>query len=115
MSSSNNGSVRMRSVAMPEAQTALAAPSLKVVSMAKREEELVGIRKMSDEDINQTVVDLKGELFLLRSKQATRQEYKSSEFRRIRKQVGSCFSLLLMNSCFWNSIGVDVWSTCLHS
>ena len=59
-----------------------------VVDMAKREEELVGIRKMSDEDINQTVVDLKGELFLLRTKQATRQEYKSSEFRRIRKNVG---------------------------
>lgn len=59
-----------------------------VVDMAKREEELVGIRNMSDEDINQTVVDLKGELFLLRTKQATRQEYKSSEFRRIRKNVG---------------------------
>lgn len=58
-----------------------------VVEMAKREEELVAIRNMSDEDINQTVVDLKGEMFLLRTKQATRQEYKSSEFRRIRKYV----------------------------
>ncbi|KAG0567244.1 hypothetical protein KC19_7G121100 [Ceratodon purpureus] len=60
-----------------------------VVDMAKREEELVSVRKMSDEDINQTVVDLKGELFILRSKQATRQEFKSSEFRRIRKNVRS--------------------------
>nr|PNR39725.1 hypothetical protein PHYPA_020004 [Physcomitrium patens] len=42
-----------------------------VVEMAKREEELVAIRNMSDEDINQTVVDLKGEMFLLRTKQAT--------------------------------------------
>lgn len=67
-----------------------------VVNMAKRDEELVEIRKMSDEDINTTVVDLKGELFLLRTKQATRQEYKSSEFRRIRKNVRrSFFSLLL--------------------
>jgi ribosomal protein L29 len=61
--------------------------ALVVVNMAQREEELGTIRKMSDEDINQTVVDLKGELFLLRTKQATRQEFKSSEFRRIRKNV----------------------------
>lgn len=66
-----------------------ATPSSLVVNMAKREEELADIRKMSDEDIKTTVVDLKGELFLLRTKQATRQEYKSSEFRRIRKNVNS--------------------------
>jgi large subunit ribosomal protein L29 len=42
---------------------------------------------MSQEEINETVIDLKGELFLLRTKKATRQEYKSSEFRRMRKQV----------------------------
>ncbi len=72
--------VRVKSVASPL-----------VVNMAKRDEELVEIRKMSDEDINQTVVDLKGELFLLRTKQATRQEFKSSEFRRIRKNVRIAF------------------------
>jgi large subunit ribosomal protein L29 len=42
---------------------------------------------MSQEEINETVIDLKGELFLLRTKKATRQEYKSSEFRRMRKQI----------------------------
>jgi len=73
-----------------------------VVDMAKREEELVEVRKMSDEDINLTVVDLKGELFLLRTKQATRQEFRSSEFRRIRKNVSGwlvgcpLFSLILL-------------------
>lgn len=75
------------SASVPQARRAVRHGVPLVVDMAKREEELVAIRKMSDEDINQTVVDLKGELFLLRTKQATRQEYKSSEFRRIHKNV----------------------------
>jgi large subunit ribosomal protein L29 len=68
-------------------QRSRAVGPMKVVMMAKREQELVDIRKMSQEEINETVIDLKGELFLLRTKKATRQEYKSSEFRRMRKQV----------------------------
>ncbi|CAM6085349.1 unnamed protein product [Calypogeia fissa] len=61
--------------------------SLEVSAMAKREQQLVEIRQMSDESIGQTVIDLKGELFVLRCKQATRQEYKSSDFRKVRKQI----------------------------
>lgn len=89
LASSSSVSRRMHA-AMPAAQTRPGA--MRVVMMAKRQQELADVRKMSDEDINLTVVDLKGELFLLRTKQATRQEYKSSEFRRIRKQVCALIS-----------------------
>lgn len=81
--------VKGLSACLSQVRVKSGASSPLVVNMAKREQELGEIRKMSDEDINITVVDLKGELFLLRTKQATRQEYKSSEFRRIRKNV-SC-------------------------
>lgn len=60
-----------------------------VVMMAKREEELKEIRGMSTEQINEEVVDLKGELFMLRLQKSVRNEFKSSEFRRMRKRV--CF------------------------
>lgn len=85
-SSMHNG---VQTVAMTagKRQRSRAGGPMKVVMMAKREQELVDIRKMSQEEINETVIDLKGELFLLRTKKATRQEYKSSEFRRMRKQV----------------------------
>ncbi|CAM6061260.1 unnamed protein product [Sphagnum tenellum] len=85
-SSMHNG---VQTVAMTagKQQRCRAGGPMKVVMMAKREQELVDIRKMSQEDINETVIDLKGELFLLRTKKATRQEYKSSEFRRMRKQI----------------------------
>lgn len=56
---------------------------------AKSAEELKEIRNLSDDEIKSNVQDLKGELFILRAMQATRQEFKSSEFRRIRKRV--CF------------------------
>ncbi|KAG0559937.1 hypothetical protein KC19_10G140000 [Ceratodon purpureus] len=82
-----NQGVKSLSATVSSVRSSVVNGSPLVVNMAKREEELVGIRKMSDEDINQTVVDLKGELFILRSKQATRQEFKSSEFRRIRKNI----------------------------
>ncbi|CAM6128371.1 unnamed protein product [Calypogeia fissa] len=72
------------------APAAVRAPqwrSLKVLAMAKREQQLVETRQMSDESIRQTVIDLKGELFVLRCKQATRQEYKCSDFRKVCKQI----------------------------
>ncbi|CAM6101008.1 unnamed protein product [Calypogeia fissa] len=81
-----NGGARMIQVA-PAAARAPLWKSLEVSAVAKREQQLVEIRQMSDESIGQTVVDLKGELFVLRCKQATRQEYKSSDFRKIRKQI----------------------------
>ncbi|CAI5511272.1 unnamed protein product [Closterium sp. Naga37s-1] len=57
------------------------------VSAVKKQEELSEIRGMGTAEIEQAVVDLKGELFLLRAKQATRLEFKPSEFGRIHKRV----------------------------
>lgn len=55
--------------------------------MAKREEELKEIRAKTTEEINEEVVDLKGELLMLRLQKSARNEFKSSEFRRMRKRV----------------------------
>uniref|UniRef100_A0A2P2Q4R9 Large ribosomal subunit protein uL29c n=1 Tax=Rhizophora mucronata TaxID=61149 RepID=A0A2P2Q4R9_RHIMU len=62
-------------------------PSSSVVMMAKREEELKEIRAKTTEEINEEVVDLKGELFMLRLQKSARNEFKSSEFRRMRKRI----------------------------
>ncbi|XP_076960472.1 large ribosomal subunit protein uL29c-like [Bidens hawaiensis] len=58
-----------------------------VVMMAKREEELKEIRAKSTEEINDEIVDLKGELFMLRLQRSARNDFKSSEFKRMRKRV----------------------------
>ncbi|XP_059624260.1 large ribosomal subunit protein uL29c [Cornus florida] len=58
-----------------------------VVMMAKREEELKEIREKTTEQINEEIIDLKGELFMLRLQKSVRNEFKSSEFRRMRKRV----------------------------
>lgn len=55
--------------------------------MAKREEELKEIRAKSTDEINDEVIDLKGELFMLRLAQSVKDEFKPSEFRRMRKRV----------------------------
>lgn len=55
--------------------------------MAKREEELKQIRTKTTEQINEEVVDLKGELLMLRLQKSARNEFKSSDFRRMRKTV----------------------------
>ena len=60
-----------------------------VVMMAKKEEELKEIRAKTTEEINEEIVDLKGELFMLRLQRSARNEFKSSEFRRMRKRVYS--------------------------
>ncbi|KAL0686392.1 hypothetical protein Bca4012_053240 [Brassica carinata] len=54
-----------------------------VVMMSKREAELKDIRGKTTEE----VVDLKGELFMLRLQKSARNEFKSSEFRRMKKQI----------------------------
>ncbi|OMO56128.1 Ribosomal protein L29 [Corchorus capsularis] len=54
--------------------------------MAKREEEMKEIRAKTTEEINEEVVELKGELFMLRLQKSVRNEFKSSEFRRMRKR-----------------------------
>ncbi|CAA6662552.1 unnamed protein product [Spirodela intermedia] len=55
--------------------------------MAKREEELKEIREMTTEQINEEVIDLKGELFMLRLQKSARNEFKNSEFGRMRKRI----------------------------
>ncbi|GER49612.1 50S ribosomal protein L29 [Striga asiatica] len=57
-----------------------------VAMMAKRDEELKEIRGKSTEELNEEIVDLKGELFMLRLQRSARNEFKSSEFRRMSKR-----------------------------
>ncbi|KAG2327157.1 hypothetical protein Bca52824_009885 [Brassica carinata] len=57
------------------------------VKMSKREAELKEIRAKTTEELNEEVIDLKGELFMLRLQKSARNEFKSSEFRRMKKQV----------------------------
>ncbi|KAH0855006.1 hypothetical protein HID58_024507 [Brassica napus] len=57
------------------------------VMMSKREAELKEIRAKTTEELNEEVIDLKGELFMLRLQKSARNEFKSSEFRRMKKQV----------------------------
>ncbi|KAF8411458.1 hypothetical protein HHK36_004009 [Tetracentron sinense] len=62
-------------------------PSSSVVMMAKREEELKEIRTKPTEELNEEIMDLKGELLMLRLQKSARNEFKSSEFRRMRKRI----------------------------
>ncbi|XP_010267781.1 PREDICTED: 50S ribosomal protein L29, chloroplastic-like [Nelumbo nucifera] len=62
-------------------------PASSVVMMAKREEELKEIRAKTTEELNEEIVDLKGELFMLRLQKSVRNEFKSSDFRRMRKRI----------------------------
>ncbi|VVB18100.1 unnamed protein product [Arabis nemorensis] len=57
-----------------------------VVMMSKREAELKDIRAKTTEELNEEVIDLKGELFMLRLQKSARNEFKSSDFRRMKKQ-----------------------------
>ncbi|KAL8472121.1 hypothetical protein ACS0TY_029374 [Phlomoides rotata] len=66
---------------------ASSSSSNSVVMMAKREEELKEIRTKSTEELNEEIVDLKGELFMLRMQRSARNDIKSSEFWRMRKRV----------------------------
>ncbi|KOM30720.1 hypothetical protein LR48_Vigan01g027400 [Vigna angularis] len=66
--------------------------SMPVVMMAKRVEELKEIRQLTTEQINEEVIDLKGELVMLRLQKSARNEFKSSEFGRMRKRE-------IMNKC----------------
>ncbi|KAH7550617.1 hypothetical protein JRO89_XS13G0232600 [Xanthoceras sorbifolium] len=61
--------------------------SSSVVMMVKRDQELEEIRSKTIEEINEEVVDLKGKLFMLRLQISVRNEFKSSEFRRMRKRT----------------------------
>lgn len=65
-----------------------------MVRMAKKEEEMKEIRAKTTEEINEEVIDLKGELFMLRLQKSARNEFKSSEFGRMRKTVQATCSPL---------------------
>lgn len=64
------------------------------VMMSKREAELKEIRAKTTEELNEEVIDLKGELFMLRLQKSARNEFKSSEFRRMKKQVSFTLNLV---------------------
>ena len=64
-----------------------------VVMAAKRVEELKEIRTKSDEELNEEILQLKGELFMLRLQRSAREDFKPSEFGRMRKRV----ILILLN------------------
>jgi len=61
--------------------------------MSKREAELKEIRSKTTEQLQEEVVDLKGELFMLRLQKSARNEFKSSDFRRMKKQVSFFLTL----------------------
>lgn len=65
---------------------AQASPST-VVMMAKREEELKEIRTKTNEELNEEILQLKGELFMLRLQRSARENFKPSDFSRMRSRV----------------------------
>eukprot|EP00897_Mesotaenium_endlicherianum_P001912 jgi/Mesen1/1749/ME001390S00748 len=56
------------------------------VRALKVADELTEIRALSTEDIQEQVIDLKGELFFLRVAKASRKEFKTHDFKRIRRK-----------------------------
>lgn len=55
--------------------------------MAKREEEIAEIRVKTTQEINEEVIDLKGELVWLRLQKSAGNDVKPSEFGRMRKRI----------------------------
>lgn len=87
LNSSFNG-LRLRTAAISiRPPPSLSPAKTAAIKMAKREEELKEIRAKTTEEINEEIVDLKGELLMLRLQRSARNEFKSSEFRRMRKRV----------------------------
>ncbi|KAB1210240.1 50S ribosomal protein L29, chloroplastic [Morella rubra] len=74
-------------IRLPPQTSSSRNPPSSIVMMAKREEELKDIRTKTTEEINEEVVDLQGELLMLRLQKSARNEFKSSEFRRMRKRI----------------------------
>jgi large subunit ribosomal protein L29 len=74
-------------IRVPPQAASFRNPASSVVMMAKREEEMKEIRTKTTEEINEEVVELKGELLMLRLEKSARNEFKSSEFGRMRKRV----------------------------
>lgn len=64
-----------------------------LVRAAKRAEELKELRDRTTEELNEEVIDLKGELFMLRLQRSARNEFKSSEFRRMHKRIARMLTI----------------------
>ncbi|PIA52151.1 hypothetical protein AQUCO_01000196v1 [Aquilegia coerulea] len=83
--------IRIQHLSTPlKMQSSSSSSSLRnssVVMMAKREEELKEIRAKTTEEINDEIIDLKGELLMLRLQKSAREEFKNSDFSRMRKRV----------------------------
>lgn len=80
-------------------------PPSTVVMMAKKEEELNEIRTKTTDEINEEILQLKGELFMLRLQRSAREDFKPSEFGRMRKRVCLIFLISwIFNHFFFNGI-----------
>ncbi|CAN4099144.1 unnamed protein product [Withania somnifera] len=86
LSSSSFHGIRLPKIIQSRAPNA-PPPHTLMVKMAKWGEELKEIRDKTTEDIQEEIVDLKGELFMLRLQRYSRNEFKSSEFLRMRKRI----------------------------
>ncbi|XP_020593083.1 50S ribosomal protein L29, chloroplastic [Phalaenopsis equestris] len=64
-----------------------------LIRASKREEELKELRGRTTDVLNEEVIDLKGELFMLRLQRSARNEFKSSEFRRMRKRIARMLTI----------------------
>ncbi|KAL7143975.1 hypothetical protein ABFS83_08G227400 [Erythranthe nasuta] len=71
----------------PGASSSRAPKSSSVVMMAKKDDELKEIRTKSTEELHEEIIDLKGELLMLRLQRSARNEFKSSDFKLMRKKV----------------------------
>ncbi|KAL6001015.1 hypothetical protein ACLOJK_006742 [Asimina triloba] len=67
--------------------------------VAKREEEMEEIGSKSPKDINKEIIDLKGELFMIRLQKPACSEFKSSEFSLMRKRAYVAPSYLEERCC----------------
>ncbi|KAK2384622.1 60S ribosomal protein L29 [Trifolium repens] len=79
--------IRLRQPSTCTIPAANRTASVSVVMMAKREEQLKEIRTKTTEQINDEVVLLKGELVMLRIQKSARYDFKSSDFRNMRKTI----------------------------
>ncbi|XP_074295427.1 large ribosomal subunit protein uL29c-like [Silene latifolia] len=61
--------------------------SSSMVMMSKKDEDLKEIRTKTNEQINDEILQLKGELFMLRLKRSAREDFKPSDFGSLRKRV----------------------------
>ncbi|KAH9611525.1 hypothetical protein KSS87_003420 [Heliosperma pusillum] len=61
--------------------------SSSMVMMSKKDEDLKEIRTKTNEQISDEILQLKGELFMLRLRRSAREDFKPSDFRTLRTRV----------------------------